>query len=187
MTAIACRMPLPVDSAAAGADAAPHDAAPFSAATLEREYGRLVHGVLVAHAPLDAVDDLAQDVLLAALKHAPSLRDPAALGPWLVVAARRRAVDALRRRRAISALPDDVVDGRAAGRAAAGVEAREALDALRALPEAYRETLALRLVEGLSGPEIAARTGLTPGSVRVNLHRGLALLRAKLQGGARER
>ena len=32
----------------------------------------------------------------------------------------------------------------------------------------------------LSGPEIAARTGLTPGSVRVNLHRGLRLLRQRL-------
>jgi len=35
-------------------------------------------------------------------------------------------------------------------------------------------------VEGLSGPEIAERTGLSAGSVRVNLHRGMALLRAAL-------
>ena len=47
------------------------------------------------------------------------------------------------------------------------------LAAIRRLPEAYRETLVLRLVEGMTGPEIAERTGLTPGSVRVNLHRGL--------------
>ena len=38
----------------------------------------------------------------------------------------------------------------------------------------------LRLVEGMTGPEIAARTGLTDGSVRVNLHRGMKLLREKL-------
>jgi RNA polymerase sigma-70 factor (ECF subfamily) len=38
----------------------------------------------------------------------------------------------------------------------------------------------LRLVEGMTGPEIAARTGLTGGSVRVNLHRGMKLLREKL-------
>ena len=55
-----------------------------------------------------------------------------------------------------------------------------ALDAVKSLPEAYRETLVLRLVEGLSGPEIAERTGLTPASVRVNLHRGMKLLREKL-------
>ena len=48
------------------------------------------------------------------------------------------------------------------------------------LPDAYRETLMLRLVEGLTGPEIAERTGLTPASVRVNLHRGMKLLRTAL-------
>ncbi len=51
---------------------------------------------------------------------------------------------------------------------------------IRGLPEAYRETLILRLVEGFTGPEIAERTGLTPGSVRVNLHRGMQMLREKL-------
>jgi len=38
----------------------------------------------------------------------------------------------------------------------------------------------LRLVEGMTGPEIAERTGLTAGSVRVNLHRGMQMLREKL-------
>ncbi len=51
---------------------------------------------------------------------------------------------------------------------------------VRSLPEAYRETLLLRLVEGLSGPEIAEAVGLTAASVRVNLHRGMELLRPLL-------
>ena len=38
----------------------------------------------------------------------------------------------------------------------------------------------MRLVEGLTGPEITAATGLTPGSVRVNLSRGMALLKERL-------
>jgi RNA polymerase sigma-70 factor (ECF subfamily) len=58
------------------------------------------------------------------------------------------------------------------------------LEIVRSLPDAYRETLVLRLVEGMTGPEIATRTGLTPASVRVNLHRGMKLLREKL--GLRE-
>ena len=57
---------------------------------------------------------------------------------------------------------------------------REVLAALRELPHAYRETLVLRLVEGMTGPEIAEKTGLQPGSVRVNLHRGMKLLRRRL-------
>ena len=51
---------------------------------------------------------------------------------------------------------------------------------VRTLPDAYRETLVLRLVEGMTGPEIAKRTGLTPASVRVNLHRGMKQLRERL-------
>ncbi len=56
------------------------------------------------------------------------------------------------------------------------------LDTIRAMPETYRETLILRLVEGMTGPEIAIQTGLTPDSVRVNLHRDMKLLREKLEG-----
>ena len=56
------------------------------------------------------------------------------------------------------------------------------LETIRSLPEAYRETLVLRLVEGMTGPEIATRTGLTPASVRVNLHRGMRMLRERLDG-----
>ena len=55
------------------------------------------------------------------------------------------------------------------------------LGIIRSLPEAYRETLVLRLVEGMTGPEIAERTGLTPASVRVNLHRGMKMLREQLE------
>ena len=59
-------------------------------------------------------------------------------------------------------------------------EAAEALAIIRTLPEAYRETLLLRLVEGCSGREIASLCGLTEDSVRVNLHRGFKMLRERL-------
>ena len=59
-------------------------------------------------------------------------------------------------------------------------EAAMTLAVLRTLPETYREPLMLRLVEGMTGPEIALRMGLTHGSVRVNLHRGMQMLREKL-------
>jgi RNA polymerase sigma-70 factor (ECF subfamily) len=74
-------------------------------------------------------------------------------------------------------LPENLT---AADTSTSRAEALSALQVIRSLPDAYRETLVLRLVEGLTGPEIAARTGLTPASVRVNLHRGMKLLREKL-------
>lgn len=139
-------------------------------------YARLVHGVLLARVPRLDVEDLLQDVFVQAMERLPSLRDPAAIGAWLCAIARHRAVDHHRRTPAACELPDDV----AAPDSSAQSEALEVLSVIRALPEAYRDTLVLRLVEGMTGPEIAAATGLTPASVRVNLHRGMKLLRERL-------
>ena len=61
------------------------------------------------------------------------------------------------------------------------VEADEILEHIRSLPDCYREPLVLRLVLRMTGPEISERTGMTQGSVRVNLHRGMQLLRRRLQ------
>jgi RNA polymerase sigma-70 factor (ECF subfamily) len=146
-------------------------------ARLYERYARLVHGVLLARAPRADVDDLVQDVFLAAWNRLNALRDPAAFGGWLSMIARNRATDFHRRTVESVELPEDLAghDG-----TAAHVEALAVLEIISHLPEAYRETLVLRLVEGLTGPEIAERTGLTPPSVRVNLHRGMKLLRERL-------
>jgi RNA polymerase sigma-70 factor (ECF subfamily) len=89
--------------------------------------------------------------------------------------ARNRAVDFHRRAKETVELDDEV-----RGSNTQDSKAAEILELIRNLPEAYRETLVLRLVEGMTGPEIAVRTGLTAASVRVNLHRGMKLLREKL-------
>lgn len=140
-------------------------------------YARVVHGVLLARVARDDVDDLVQDVFLAAWRRLDDLRDPDAFGGWLTMIARNRATDFLRRSPDLVELPEQLPAREAVSTEA---EAHAALDAIRSLPEAYRDTLMLRLVEGLSGPEISMRTGLTPASVRVNLHRGMKLLREKL-------
>ena len=146
--------------------------------TLYERYARMIHGILLARVPRLHVDDLLQDVFLTAWKGLDGLRDPAAFGGWLSMIARNRATDFHRRRVESVDLPDYL---EAPGSTAANAEARAALDTIRRLPEAYRETLVLRLVEGMTGPEIAERTGLTAASVRVNLHRGMKLLREKLE------
>jgi RNA polymerase sigma-70 factor, ECF subfamily len=148
----------------------------------------MVHGILLARVPRNDVSDLVQDVFFAAWRRLPSLRDPEAFGGWLAMIARNRATDYGRRASEIVELPESLADERTLeveAAAGAGLDAQAALDAIRSLPDAYRETLVLRLVEGMSGPEIAARTGLTPASVRVNLHRGMKLLRAALTPASR--
>jgi RNA polymerase sigma-70 factor (ECF subfamily) len=145
-------------------------------------YGRLydrfapmVHGLLLARVPRSDVDDLVHDVFLQAMRRLTSLRNAEAFGGWLAAIARNRARDHWRRGEDTAPLPDDV-----AGAPHPEGDALAVLAAIRRLPEAYRETLVLRLVEGMTGPEIAERTGLQAGSVRVNLHRGMQMLREAL-------
>ena len=158
---------------------------------LYARYARMVHGILLARVPAHDVDDLVQDVFLRALPRLCDLRDAARFGPWLAAITRNRANDYYRQTRAVAAVTESLPEDEAelpASNTAPDAEAAAILTFVRSLPDAYRETLILRLVEGMTGPEIAARTGLTPGSVRVNLHRGMQQLREKLSqaslGGA---
>lgn len=144
-------------------------------ARLYELYAPLVHGVLLARLPRSEVEDVVQDIFLHALKKLHTLRDPNAFGPWIAMIARNRAMDFHRRSRETVEVTEDLKSNES-GEA----KAEEILAIIRTLPGAYRETLVLRLVEGMTGPEIAARTGLTAASVRVNLHRGMKLLRTKL-------
>jgi len=155
-----------------------------------RLYSRMVHGVLLSLLPPEEVPDLVQEVFLQALRALPSLRDERAFGGWIATLARNAARDHHRRpaQRAARVELDERLEAPgvpADKRADERAEARAVLAALQSLPEAYRETLSLRLVEGMTGPEIAAQTGLTPDSVRVNLHRGMAKLRQLLEGAGR--
>ena len=138
-------------------------------------YAPLVHGILLARVPRAEVDDLVQDIFLHAFRKLHTLRDGSSFGPWIAMIARNRAVDFHRRSREMVEISEDLP-----GSDKQEARAAEILELIRRLPEAYHETLVLRLVEGMTGPEIATRTGLTAASVRVNLHRGMKLLREKL-------
>ena len=143
--------------------------------TLYELYAPLVHGILLARMPRGEVEDMVQEIFLHALKKLHTLRDANAFGPWIAMIARNRAMDFHRQSRQTVAVTEEI-----AGSETGETRAAEILEVIRSLPEAYSETLVLRLVEGMTGPEIALRTGLTHPSVRVNLHRGMKLLRTKL-------
>jgi RNA polymerase sigma-70 factor, ECF subfamily len=154
---------------------------------LYQRYVRMVHGILLGRVPGIAAEDLVHDVFLQALPRMSSLREPSRFGAWLAAIARNRATDFHRRAKSDSSSSQltgeekhAAIENVESPQGAVGVEDGMALlNAVRELPEAYREPLIMRFVEGMSGPEIAARTGLTHGSVRVNLHRGMQMLREK--------
>ncbi len=142
---------------------------------LYKIFSPMVHGIVLARVPRDEVQDIVQEVFLSAYKNLHTLRDKNAVGAWLAMIARNRAIEFYRQSKLTEELPEDL-----RSKNDSNAEAREILAAIRALPDAYRETLVLRLVEGMTGQEIAERCGLTPESVRVNLHRGMKILRQKL-------
>ena len=142
---------------------------------LHGRYGSLVHGILLAKLPTDDVPDVLQEVFLAAFKNFHSLRDKNAAGAWLVKIARNHIADFYRRSHPTEELSEFVETANHHQ-----VYAAEVLRTIKSMGDPYRETLILRLVEGMTGEEIARNTGMTPDSVRVNLHRGMKKLRDKL-------
>jgi RNA polymerase sigma-70 factor (ECF subfamily) len=144
---------------------------------LYSRYARVVHAILLARVRSHEAEDLVQDVFLIAMARLSQLRDSNSFSSWICTIARNRAYDHHRSQPKVDEIREDHLRGRPAP-----PEALDALASIRSLPEAYRETLLLRLVEGMTGPEIALRTGLTPESVRVNLCRGMKMLREKIEG-----
>lgn len=151
---------------------------------LHNRHAGMVFAILLARVPRADADDLVQDVFLIALQRLDSLRDDEAFGGWLATIARHAAAEHHRRKRSTQELPDDLPQSNMRhDPMRASPESEELLDAVRSLPLAYSETLLMRFVQAMTGPEIAARTGLTEGSVRVNLHRGMQMLKQRMGAG----
>jgi RNA polymerase sigma-70 factor (ECF subfamily) len=145
------------------------------------ESARLIAGLARMVRDVGLAEELAQDALVAALEHWPADGVPANPGAWLMATAKRRAIDRLRRARVIERSHEQL--GAGAGEAAAGAAAGavagardDTLAALEAaldgdpgddllrlvftachpvLPPDGRVALTLRLLGGLTTPEIA--------------------------------
>jgi RNA polymerase sigma factor (sigma-70 family) len=130
--------------------------------------------------------DIAQDALVVGLSRpAPDAAPDAVPGRgWLAGITRRLAAQAVRRRRERE-LRDLLAARPAAGdpeqRAAERLRVHELLTrAVRELPEPYRTAVTLRFFDGRSPRAIAKLRGQTPATARQHVHRGLAMLRSRL-------
>lgn len=134
----------------------------------------------------DEAEDLVQATFMAALEGAERFEQGRALVPWLLGILANLARRAHQRRGALGGPSAEFPDPRAADPAAHAAERefRSALEgALGRLPATYREVLASHFGEGHAPEEIARRLGRAPGTVRVQLHRGLKHLRRLLPAG----
>jgi RNA polymerase sigma-70 factor (ECF subfamily) len=133
-------------------------------------------------------DDVAQDVLLAALRQRP--QRGSGLRAWLTAVTRRLATRRRRdhgRRLAVEsgAARDDVVPSTAETVTRLELHRRLA-EAVLALAEPYRSVVVARYFDGQPPAEIARRRAVSEAAVRQQLHRGIASLRARLRGEGEE-
>jgi RNA polymerase sigma factor (sigma-70 family) len=139
----------------------------------------------------DAVDDVVQDVLLTIHRVRQTYDPSRSFGAWLHAIADRRAIDHLRRRgrrqtRELHAPepylshPDPAES--AEGRVVLGERARLLGEAVRQLPPGQREAVERLAIRDQSLAEAAAETGRSKVALKVNLHRALKTLRARMAG-----
>jgi RNA polymerase sigma-70 factor (ECF subfamily) len=137
----------------------------------------------------DRADDVLQDVLLT-LHRVRHTYDPnRSFKHWLAMIARRRSIDGLRRRLRHGGveIADEAAYETFADPAANRVEeARDAAQELRAavasLPERQREALEVVKLREMSLREASEATGMSVAALKVNVHRALKALRARLKG-----
>jgi RNA polymerase sigma-70 factor (ECF subfamily) len=136
-------------------------------------------------------EDLVQETWLRAYRSVARLSDPANLRPWLLTIAENVLADEARaesrQKRAAppragpQALASQPAHLLSPEEEAARQELRGQVQAvLRSLPEEYRLPLTLHYLAGADYDTIETQLGLTNGSLRGLLHRGLKLLRARL-------
>lgn len=149
--------------------------------TLLDLYGGMIYSVAlrVLHDPGRA-EDLLQDVLLLLWRRPECVvLSRGSLGGWLLVVARNRAIDVLRRRRPTASVEEYQLSSPVCLSSEVEREAliRKVREALDMLPANQRITLELAYFEGLSQAEIADRTGDPLGTVKTRIRSGLKSLR----------
>ena len=152
-------------------------AAKVTPETLAREYASTVLAICLVHArSLHDAEDITQEVFLKAMRSIDSLRDPARARPWLTMIARRACVDYYRSRPASAPLPEDLP-----ARVRASDPRTERLHAaILALPEEYREVVALYYLDGRRSREVAEALDISEALVRQRLVRARLMLHERM-------
>jgi len=152
----------------------------------ERAFDTIVrtqYNALYAHAlrrlmQHEAAEDAVQDTLVRAYRALPNLDGDLALKAWLHRILTNVCHDEGNRRRRqqglvekVAALPEELA-GDPGDDAVLHETVRIMSEALKDLPESYREALVLRYVDGLSFREVAEATGVSEENARARVHRG---------------
>jgi RNA polymerase sigma-70 factor, ECF subfamily len=135
-------------------------------------------------------EDVVQDAFLGAWRNAARyVEGRGSVKTWLLSIVHHRAIDAIRRRRPTTELPDreeapplelrlpDVWS-----EVAAGLDAEAVRRAMDALSDVQREAIELAYFSGLTQVEVAERTATPLGTVKSRMRLGLLAMRRALEG-----
>lgn len=152
-----------------------------------RRYQRRVYGLAVGvlNDPA-AAEDVAQEALLRAWRHAPVF-DPrrGSVESWVLTITKNLSIDALRKRRDFATDPDELMNGALAFGGPSVEEAvmsrslrPQILLALRALPAEQRRAVILASLYGRTAVEISELEKIPLGTAKTRVRAGLIKLRA---------
>ena len=148
-------------------------------------YGRAVYSVALrilkdsGHA-----EDVMQEIFFQIWRNSDSfVQGRGSLGAWLVVVARNRWIDLLRRRKPTDSVDDVVLASplQPGCRGRAQRDDREGPESFARLPAEQQRSMELAFFEGLSHAEIAERTGDPLGTVKTRIRLALITLRKAFQ------
>jgi len=169
------------------------DVALLNALVAQYQY-RLVRYLIYLLGSRDLVDDLVQETWLRVLERGRTYDGQSRFEPWLFTIARNLAIDSLRKRRIFSLDSNDEGDPEQSVTVAASTDpspfeqaartedAHRLAQSLATLEPIYREALVLRFQEDLSLQEMTRIIGAPISTVSTRIYRGLAALRAHLEG-----
>ncbi|MEO5964110.1 MAG: sigma-70 family RNA polymerase sigma factor [Candidatus Limnocylindrales bacterium] len=190
----------PDPAAVPGAPAAPTDEqllAGLAAGQLDaldalyERYKTMAYGIARRITADDVLaEDVVQDAFLGAWRSAGRyVTGRGSVKTWLLAIVHHRAIDSVRRRRPVAALPEEEtgsltpdalqlpdVWGEVSGR----LDQAQVHAALASLSTAQREAVELAYFGGLSQTEIAARTGVPLGTVKSRVRLALVAMRREL-------
>ncbi len=137
-------------------------------------------------------EDVVQDAFLGVWRNAARyVEGRGSVKTWLLSIVHHRAIDAIRRRRPTTELPDVELPPPAAltlpdvwAEVAVGLDAETVRGALAVLSDVQREAIELAYFGGLTQQEIADRTATPLGTVKSRMRLGLLAMRRNLEGGS---
>ena len=154
-------------------------------AIIFKRYGGAVFSVAlrILRDPSQA-EDVMQEILFQLWKSSESfVHGRGSLGAWLVVVARNRSIDALRRRKPTTSTEDVVLASpqNLASEAERNTIIAKVRGFMVSLPPEQQKSLEMAFFEGMSHTEIAEKTGDPLGTVKTRIRLALLSLRKALE------